>query len=82
MQLEEWLDEYLPDHSIVSSYYNVDAAHIDRLASEIGTISVSITMAIERLSGDELRPALNRYEKWVEERAAARLAEREAGSNG
>lgn len=81
-QLEEWLDEYLPDHSIVSDYYKVDVGHINRLAEEVGAAPPSIPMVIEHLTGDEIRPAFNRYLKWVEERVAARLAEREAGSDG
>lgn len=71
-QMRLLLDEFLPDHDIVEVGMSVGPAEIFMLSDELDTHPFEVTAAMEFLTADELRPALDRYRDRIRLRQEAR----------
>jgi hypothetical protein len=59
-QVEEWLDNFLPDHTAALFEMIVDDAHINCLARDLDRHPFEVAAALNEVTCDELRPALGR----------------------
>lgn len=73
-QVSEFVERFLPSHTLVSHYVSVDDGHIYYLANDLDMDPANVTMAIERLHPEDLRPAIERLNMDKAKMAAARLA--------
>lgn len=80
-QVEEWLDEFIPDQVLVDADLMVDPSTIAELAHECGVHPVELASAMRMLQPEDLAAAIGRYREWVEHRKAERLARQGATSD-
>jgi hypothetical protein len=59
-QVSEWLEEFLPCHTLVNETHFIEPADIEKLAMNVGTGSGAICEAFYLIEPDEIRPSLMR----------------------
>lgn len=74
-QVETWLDDFIPNHTIVETDVNIDESDIYILADRLGTTPQDVISAFYMMTPQEFTPALDRWRKRLAERQLA-LAEK------
>ena len=69
-----WLDEFAPDHVIAHSELVLDEGDLHFAAAELGASFYDVAAAMQEIRPEELRPALDRWERRKESARAERLA--------
>lgn len=67
-QIEEWLNEFLPDHMAVLSDLAVDIGRAGEIAHESGAVLPEIIDAMNEITASEIGPALERVRSRYEKR--------------
>lgn len=71
-QIEEWLEEFLPDHVPVECDEYVDCATVYRNAADPNLLLPEVPHVLMMLSADELAPAIRRRREYIATRRAER----------
>jgi hypothetical protein len=71
-QVEEWLNYFIPDTTIVDNGFAIDDSEIALLADRLDVPCWDVTSAFGFLRPEEFRPALERWYAQVEKRKRAR----------
>lgn len=71
-QVSEWLNEFIPDTTIVDDGMVIDDSDVALLASELNVNTYDVVAAFRFMRAEEFRPALDRWYAQVEKRKRAR----------
>lgn len=70
-QVEDLVDEFMPDHTVSERDMAVEEADIHHLAMQLDAHPFEVVSSMEMLTGEELRPALERWRALVKARGEA-----------
>lgn len=73
-QVQEIVDEFIPDHRVIEEDMAVEEADILHLAQQLDAHPFEVVSAMEFMQADELVPALNRWRERVRIRSEAMKA--------
>lgn len=73
-QVHEWVNDFPPDHSVIPADMCPDMDRINQLAKELDAGPIYVISYLSHLNGEDLLPAIGRWEAWVEAKREQRLS--------
>ena len=74
LQVEEWLDCFIPNQLIVDHDLHIDQSDIVMAGDKLGVDAADVASAFHLITPDEMKPALERFKGKVKARYEARAA--------